>query len=179
MPRKALYEASNIQILADQLFYEVRKGRRIIKMSRRGDLSPGTMLFRQGMRFSPGPADSVTYGMHSEAPTPKWRPPAHRDGVGPRYIVSVSFFKNNLFVRAFHPPSKMTVPYMLPMTTVLDLFSVPADTRPEFYPGILHPTNRYLLGQWLAYELSLCQGHACELVSHKALHAAGACRERE
>jgi hypothetical protein len=90
-----------------------------------------------------------------------------------RYIVSVSYFKDNLFVRAFHPSSRFTIPYMIPMRKVLEIFGVPADTHPQLYPGILHPDNRPQLGEWLALELSLCRGTMCQVASHTPMHMIG------
>jgi hypothetical protein len=94
----------------------------------------------------------------------------HRMSSLRRYIVTVSFFKDNLFVRAFHPPTRITIPYMIPMVKVLDVFAVPRSTHPSFYPGILHPDNRSLLAQWLVCELSLCRGYLCQVPSHAPLH---------
>jgi hypothetical protein len=94
-------------------------------------------------------------------------------GVFFRYIVSVSYFKDNLFVRAFHPPTKFTLPFMIQMKQVLTIFGVAPDTHPQFYPGILHPDNRQQLGEWLALELSLCQGYLCQIPTHAALHGLG------
>lgn len=90
-----------------------------------------------------------------------------------RHIVTVSYFKDNLFARAFHPKTKFTIPYMIPMRRVLQIFGVPVDTHPSFYPGVLHPDNRALLGEWLALELSLCHGYMCQITTHAALHSQG------
>jgi hypothetical protein len=70
----------------------------------------------------------------------------------------VSFFKDNLFVRAFNANTRTTLPYMIPMSKVLEIFGVPPSTLPHFYPGILHVDNHALLGEWLANELSMCRG---------------------
>ncbi len=90
-----------------------------------------------------------------------------------RYIVSVSYFKDNLFVRAFHPITRTTLPYMIRMATVLEIFGVPKSTLPHFYPGILHVDNHRLLGQWLASELSICRGGMCTVQAHAPYHMVG------
>ena len=84
VPHQDLYLIDNMQILADQLFYGVRKGRRVIKMSRRGDMAPGTVLFRRGMRFSPGPEGNSEFGKRADHPPTSWRPNPNRKAVGDR-----------------------------------------------------------------------------------------------
>ena len=79
---KELYEASSMQVLADQLFYGVRKGRRIIKMARRGDMAPGVMMFKRGMKFAPGPGYSAEFGKACGSPSPQWKPPTERKTIG-------------------------------------------------------------------------------------------------
>jgi hypothetical protein len=86
VPHQELYELSNMQVLADQLFYGERNGRRVIKMSRRGDMAPGTIIYKIGTRFSPGPEDSAEFGKKSDTPSTSWRPPAKREMVGDRYV---------------------------------------------------------------------------------------------
>ena len=90
-----------------------------------------------------------------------------------RYVVSVSYFKDNLFVRAFHPPTRTVLPYMIRMTTVLDIFGVPKSTLPHFYPGILNADSQALLGEWLASELSICRGYMCQVQAHAPYHMVG------
>jgi hypothetical protein len=247
VPHESLYQLENMLTLADQLFYGMRRGRRVIKMSRRGDMAPGTVLFRRGMRFSPGPEGNAEFGKASGGKPPtSWRPPATRKVVGdryvgalalaracvcvrvclclrcrralgvvcerssrlrrsplrtdvprsavarsnhhsrcararslspspvpPRFIVTVSYFKDNLFVRAYHVASRYTLPYMLPMSTALEIFGVPPGTLPHFYPGILHADNHALLGEWLATELSMCRGYLCTVQAHAGFHRVG------
>ena len=86
VPHEELYLLDNMQVLADQLFYGIRKGRRVIKMSRRGDMPPGTVIFRRGMRFSPGPEGNAEFGKNPAKPPTSWRPPLTRKMVGERCV---------------------------------------------------------------------------------------------
>lgn len=81
VPHKDLYELTSMQTLADQLFYGIRKGRRVIKMSRRGEMAPGVVMFRRGIKFAPGPG-SAEFGQPCTNPSPSWKPPATRKTVG-------------------------------------------------------------------------------------------------
>jgi hypothetical protein len=87
VPFKDLYEMSSMQTLADQLFYGVRKGRRVIKMARRGNLAPGVLMYKRGMKFAPGPGFAADFGKQTTNPTPTWKPPASRKTVGDTYVV--------------------------------------------------------------------------------------------
>lgn len=49
--KRDLYGPLAMNILADQIFYTVRTGKRHIKLARRGDVAPGRLIFKSTVRL--------------------------------------------------------------------------------------------------------------------------------
>ena len=144
MTSKSVYQREYVKCLVDKLMYVVKRGKKVMKISKRTTAEQGTLIMKRGVKIS-----------------------------GTVFVVYMSTHQGSVDIKAYHPPSAFFLRYLLPLSRLYSFFKVQPGTPNSKRPDVLQDENTAILANYLTKRLYVCWGTDCMLETHAAVHKAG------
>lgn len=141
---KNVYKKDFMEALVNKLMYVKKRGKTIMKISKRTSASQGKVLLKTGLKITDG-----------------W------------YIVSMSEHQGSFEVKAYHPPTCFWHTYRLTLDRLYQFFHVQVGTPNNLRPHLLRDENRGDLSLYVGQRLYMCSGDNCMMETHRPVHKAG------